>query len=386
LSRLLLVFGAALAALPATAAAQESLIAMTDRLAAEVLRSSKAPGLAIALVRNDSVVLAKGYGRRRSTGSEQVDERTLFGAGGLTKGLNAGLIATLVDEGKLKWDDPVRAHLAAFRLSEPWVTQQVTIRDLLLSRFGLTRGDTILKPGRSLAQVLAQTAQLPVTDFRARFGASGNLVNFLAGELAAAEGHQPWADLLRDRLLTPLGMTATTSHFSAVQSSSNVALPHNLRGDSLTQLELANIEYMGGAAALYSNAVDVAAWLRLQLGRGRFAGRQVISEASLREMQTPLVVSSVGNFRGFFNRYASVIGFGMGWHVSDYRGQTVIENGGIFGGYFNYILLLPAQNFGLSILANIGPTLPIWNPVQDMKFALLDQVIGASAPPLRKFP
>jgi len=140
---------------------------------------------------------------------------------------------------------------------------------------------------------------------------------------------------------------------------------------------------MSGAAGLYSNAVDLGAWLRLQLGHGRFEGRQLISEASMREMHTPLAVSSVGNFRGFFNRYASVIGFGPGWHISDYRGHTVVENGGVFDGA-QYILLLPEENTGFAILTNLGPTLPVWNPIQEMKFALLDMVIGPAARPIRK--
>jgi CubicO group peptidase (beta-lactamase class C family) len=317
------------------------------------------------------------------TAPGRVDERTLFNAGGLTKGFTAAALAMLVDEGKLKWDDPVRTHLPVFRLSDPWVSEHVTVRDLVLGRQGMPRADTILKPGRSPDDIIARAAALPVTDFRTSYGVSGNFGYFVAGQVAAAEAHRSWADLVRERLLTPLGMTSSTVQMSAVLSSSNLARPHFMRGDTLTQSELKSDEHMPGAAGLYSNALDLGAWLRLQLGHGRFEGRQLISEASMREMHTPLVVSSVGNFRGFFNRYASVIGFGPGWHISDYRGHTVIENGGVFDGT-QYILLLPEEKIGFAILTNLGPALPVWNPIQEMKFALLDLIIGPAARPIRK--
>jgi CubicO group peptidase (beta-lactamase class C family) len=143
---------------------------------------------------------------------------------------------------------------------------------------------------------------------------------------------------------------------------------------------------MAGAAALYSNALDIGAWLKLHLGRGRFGGRQIISDTSMREMHTPLVVSSVGNFRGLINRYASVVGFGIGWHISDYRGRKVLENVGIFGGYTQYIVLVPDHNLGFAIMANLAPALPLRDAIQDLKFALLDIAIGPTAPALRRSP
>ena len=381
LKPILLALG--LTALGTSAKAQESLVGATDRLSNTLLRTSKAPGLAVVLVRNDSVLFARGYGRRSANASDHVDEKTLFNAGGLTKGFTAAVLAMLVDEGKLKWDDPVRTHLPAFRLSDAWVSEHVTVRDLVLMRIGMPRADTILKPGRSPEDVLVRAAALPVSDFRSSYGVSSNFAYFVAGQLAAAVAHQSWSDLVSERLLVPLGMTASTLQISRVLSSSNLARPHFMRGDSLVLAELNSDNVMPGAAGLYANALDVGAWLRLQLGHGRFEGRQLISEASMREMHSPLVVSSVGNFRGFFNRYASVIGFGLGWHISDYRGHTVIENGGVFDGT-QYILLLPEENMGFAILTNLGPALPVWNPIQEMKFALLDLVIGPTARPIRK--
>jgi CubicO group peptidase (beta-lactamase class C family) len=247
----------------------------------------------------------------------------------------------------------------------------------------MPRADTILKPNRTPEDELARAAALPVTDFRTSYGVSSNFSYFVAGQVAAAVAHRSWADLVRERLLTPLGMTSSTVQMSGVVSSSNLARPYTMHGDTLTASEMKSDEHMSGAAGLYSNAVDLGAWLRLQLGHGRFEGRQLISEASMREMHTPLAVSSVGNFRGFFNRYASVIGFGPGWHISDYRGRTVVENGGVFDGA-QYILLLPEENIGFAILTNLGPTLPVWNPIQEMKFSLLDMVIGPAAQPIRK--
>jgi len=381
----LILLGFSLAS-SAIASAQDTLVAAADHLAANLLGVSKTPGLAFVLVRNDSVLLARGYGKRSHGANDVVDEKTLFGVGGFTKGVTGAALATLVDQGKVRWDDPVRQHLPSFRLSDGWVSEHLTVRDLVLMRIGMLRADTILRPTRSSAQILSRVAELPVSEFRTSYGISSNLAYFLAGEVAAAASGLSWEELVRQRLLSPLGMESTTPRLSAVLASPNLARPHTQRGDSLVGLEPTSLEYMAGAAALYSNALDIGAWLKLHLGRGRFGGRQIISDTSMREMHTPLVVSSVGNFRGLINRYASVVGFGIGWHISDYRGRKVLENVGIFGGYSQYIVLVPDHNLGFAIMANLAPALPLRDAIQDLKFALLDIAIGPTAPALRRSP
>ncbi|MGH9200619.1 MAG: serine hydrolase domain-containing protein [Vicinamibacterales bacterium] len=366
----------------ATAGAQDPLVATMDRLATELLRSTRTPGVAVVLVRNDSVVLARGYGRRSIAAADAVDGNTLFAVGSFTKGVTAAALVTLVDQGRLRWDDPVRQHLPAFHLSDSWISEHVTVRDIASIRAGLSGADSILTPTRSPQQVLARSAELPATEFRTGFGLAPNFSFFVAGELAAAVGSRSWEDLVRERLLAPLGMTSTTPRLAVVLASNNLARPHARRGDSIVLLEPQSYEHAIGAGSLYSNAADIGNWLRLQLGRGRFNGQQIISEASMREMHTPHVVSAGGTYQGMFNRHASMLGYGLGWLTSDYRGRKVIEHGGVNGAYTAYIVFLPRENIGFAVLTNLNQS-AVWNPIQDMKFTLLDAVIGPAANAVR---
>jgi len=152
------------AAIPARAqkSASKPSLAGLDQYITKTMQDWKDPGLAIAVVKDDSIVLMKGYGTRTMGKSEPVDEHTMFAIGSSSKAFTATLVAMLVDQGKMKWDDPATAYLPGFQLYDPYVTRELTVRDLLTHRSGLVRGDlmwyaTDYNPMRSCGEFVSSS-------------------------------------------------------------------------------------------------------------------------------------------------------------------------------------------------------------------------------------
>jgi CubicO group peptidase (beta-lactamase class C family) len=243
-------------------------------------------------------------------------------------------------------------------------------------RIALTGGDAILAPSRTPAEVMERAASLPVADFRGEFGVAPNLSLTLAGEIVASVSGKSWEEFVAERLLGPLGMPATKARVALVKASGNLAVPHRRADGTTTPVEPEGLEHMMGAGALYSTASDVGQWIRLHLGQGRHGGQTIVSEASLRELHTPQALSTGKLYQGMFNPHASVLSYGLGWVISDYKGHKVVEHGGVNGGYTAYITLVPGRNTGFAVLTNLNMR-AAWQPIQDLKFRLLDAVIEA---------
>ena len=204
-------------------------LAGLDAYVARAMREFGVPGMAVAVVKDGQVVLAKGYGVRRAGEPAPVDADTLFGIASNTKAFTCAALSILVEEGKLAWDDPVTKHLPAFQMYDPWVTREVTVRDLVTHRagLGLGEGDLMWWPPTTFTRARDRAGDplrcKPASSFRSRY-AYNNVMYVAAGEVVAAVAGTSWDDFVRERILSPLGMSRTTTSPSA--TAGNVAAPH----------------------------------------------------------------------------------------------------------------------------------------------------------------
>lgn len=327
------------------------------------------PGLGISLVRGGETVLARGYGVRRHDRPEsRVDETTLFAVASNTKAVTAACLGMLVDEGTVKWDAPVRSYLPDLRLSDPFIAERITVRDLLSHRagFGLGAGDLLFWPNsdRTRAEIMAAVPHVPIEHgFRAGYHYC-NLMFVVAGEVIAAVSGMAWEDFVQARVIAPLGMGDTVPLTSRADPARS-ALPHGRIGPPLryqgemTLLEESiagvwNWDSAGAAGGFAASARDWTQWMKTQLAQGVAPdGTRLWSEATAREMWRPNIISgsSPGPTAELPGR-AIAATYAMGWAVQDYRGERLVTHGGGSPGGISATVLIPGRETGFAIFSN----------------------------------
>ena len=328
-------------------------LAAVDAYANKVMDTWGGPGMAITIVKDDKVVLAKGYGVRELGKPDKVDENTLFAIASNTKAFTAASLAILVDEGKVRWDDRVTKFLPDFRLYDPWVSSQMTIRDLLSHRSGLDTfsGDLLWYDTTYTTDEIIRRARYlkPVSDFRTKYGYQ-NLMFITAGRVIEKTSGMKWADFVRSRILDPLGMTRTTT--SVRDMKENFAMPHNESGGKLRALPVGFLDEAIGAVRLNASVADLAKWVRLQLGRGTFEGKKIWSSERSNDMWQPNIMLPISEAGQKANPTRHFRGYGMGWFLEDYRGRKIMNHSGGLDGMLSYTVLCPEENFGFVVLTN----------------------------------
>ncbi|MCI0573757.1 MAG: serine hydrolase [Myxococcaceae bacterium] len=328
------------------------------------------------------VVLAKGYGVRRLGEAARVTPDTLFGIASNSKAFTAAALAMLVDEGRLQWDDRVVDHLPAFQMHDPYVTRELTIRDLLVHRsgLGLGAGDLLYFPASTFSEeeIVAKLRHIrPASSFRSRY-AYDNILYLVAGEVIERVSGQSWADFVRSRIFTPLGMKASTTSVKAFRPGADVAIPHAKADGALRPIEPMSLDNNAPAGAINSSVNELSRWMLTQLARGVVPGsggkQRLFSEKQSEEMwaaQTVLPITapspSLASLRPSFSAY------GLGWSLRDYRGKKLVTHTGGLPGYVSRVLLVPELNLGIAVLTNQeargGFEAPTWT--------LLDAYLGA---------
>jgi CubicO group peptidase (beta-lactamase class C family) len=323
-----------------------------DAYARQALADWHAPGVALAVVKDDKVIFAKGYGVRTAGRPEPVGEHTVFAIASCSKAFTAAALAILVDEGKLGWDDRVTKYLPGFQLSDPYVTRELTVRDLLCHRSGLPTfgGDLVwYNTTYDRAEVLRRLRFLkPTTSFRSAFGYQNNLV-LAAGQIIPAVTGQSWDAFVQVRLFTPLGMATATTSSAAIKA--DAATPHTVRDEHAIAVPRYNADNIGPAAGVHASVADMARWLRLQLGLGKFGDQRIYSEAAARAMwspQTPFPLVGDPSKPGPTHLRA----YALGWFVSDYHGKLRVEHDGSIDGMFSKVILFPELHAGVVALTN----------------------------------
>ncbi len=337
------------------------------------MKEWEVPGMSLAIVKDDKVVYAKGYGLRELGKTALVDEHTIFAIGSSSKAFTTAALAMLVDEGKLKWDDKVSEYLPKFQLFDPYVTREMTVRDLLTHRIGLERGDQLwYATAYTREEVLHRIRFLkPSSSMRSKFGYQ-NIMFLASGEIIPAITKESWDDFVTNRIFEPLGMKDSGTSIRTLSKSNNVSTPHQRIDDKVQPVAWRLIDNIGPAGSINSNAVDMAQWLRLQLGNGKYDGKQLISAASIKEMHTPQTIIRREGLYPIMYPDAHFMSYGMGWFLSDFRGKMLVEHGGAIDGMRALVAMVPEENVGVVILTNIsGTLLP-----QFLSYRIFDSYMG----------
>jgi CubicO group peptidase (beta-lactamase class C family) len=319
------------------------------------LATWKVPGTAIAIVRNDSLIFAKGYGVRELGKPTRVDERTFFAIGSASKAFTAAAVAILVDERKVRWDAPATTYLPGFQLFDPYASREITVRDLLSHRSGLARGD-LLWYGTELDrdEILQRVRFIqPSWSFRSQFGYQ-NLMYLAAGQVVARTANSTWDDVVRRRIFEPLGMTTSNTSIRPLPSMPNVATPHTEIEDTVRVVAWRNIDNIAPAGSINSNVVEMAQWVRLQLNKGQFGERQVITSAQIDEMHKPHTIVPLEGAWKILNPASNFLLYGLGWFLQDFRGKKVVQHGGNIDGMSALVAMMPEERFGIVVLTNMN--------------------------------
>ena len=344
---------AVLAGFPLPASAEES--EPLDSLLKDAVKAFQVPGLAAVIVRNDEVIYLKGAGVRKIGTSAPVTADTIFPLASVTKSFTAAALGILVDEGKAGWDDPVRKHLPWFRLADPLADRDVTLRDMLCHRTGLVRHDLLwYRAGWDIEETVRRMAYLePRYSFRSTFRYN-NLGYLAAGLAIGSAAKMPWHEFVQKRLFDPLQMKHTVFTSGQAEKSGQAATPHTRRGkDAVESMPwYPDDNQIRAAGSIKSCARDLVPYLRMQLAGGVCGPTRILSARSLAETHRPQIMTSVDSERV---RLAGTTqaSYGLGWRISDYRGQALLEHGGANDGFRARIMLFPRSKLGLALLTNI---------------------------------
>ena len=320
----------------------------------KVLDEWKIPGLALLLLKDGEVVLARGFGKRNVAENLDVTSCTLFPIGSTGKAFTAAAIAMLVEEGKLAWDIPVRQYLPTFKLHDQFATERLTVRDLLTHRSGLPRHELMWYKSRFTRQEAVERLQYlePNGDLRVAFQYQ-NLMYTTAGYLIECVTGQTWEEFVAERIFKPLGMTSSNTAIEDSRKTSDYALPYEEEEGEITEVPFYDrLQIIGPAGGISSNLEDLQHWLRFQLNGGKHGETQLLAAEHLAQNHTPQTIIPpvpVPAFAEFSNS-----SYGMGWVVSTFRGQRMLQHSGGIDGFSTEIVLLPAVNAAVAVLTNHG--------------------------------
>ncbi len=377
----------AVSALALSAVAIAAPPAEFDRRVDSVREAAEVPGMAISIVEKGEITLARGYGLRELGKPEKVDGDTLFLTGSTGKAFTAAGLAVLVDRGLIEWDDKVIEHLPWFQMYDPWVTREITIRDLLVHRsgLGLGAGDLLFVPRttRSRAEVVRQLRHIkPATSFRNGF-AYDNVLYIVAGQLVEEVTGQTWEEFTVEQVLKPAGMSRSTADGPSRFATENRAQPHARVTDGHRGVgeqavlderdELSRVAAPAGGLA--SSANDLARWLLIQLADGKLpeGDGRLFSEAQAQEMWTPVVFLPIREYAGSLSAVTPDFStYALGWNVRDYKGAKVVWHGGFTFGFKAAVVLIPEKQVGFSILTNAEDG----SVVLGLMYELLDHYLG----------
>ncbi|HEY7289635.1 MAG TPA: serine hydrolase [Vicinamibacterales bacterium] len=329
-----------------------------DAWVARAMKTFEVPGIGLAVVKDNAVVVSKGYGVRRLGEPAPVDSKTLFGIASNTKIFTATALGMLVDEKKIEWDAPVIRYLPGFAMYDPFVTRELTVRDLLVHRsgLGLGAGDLLWWPEstytrKDIAHRLRFIA--PATSFRSAY-AYDNVLYLVAGEVIETVSGQPWETFVADRILKPVGMTGSNVRHSAAGSGDDVAATHARVDGKVRPIRPFASDNTNPAGGINASADDMAKWMCVQLSGGMLPdGTRLFSADTARQLTTivtPLPIQDpppeLPQLKPNFSGYA------LGLGVRDYRGHKVLLHTGGLPGYVSRVLMVPDIHFGVTVLTN----------------------------------
>jgi CubicO group peptidase (beta-lactamase class C family) len=325
-----------------------------DAYTAQAVKDWGAVGLAIAVVKDGRVVFEKGYGVRELGKPDAVDSATLFAIGSTTKAMTAAAIGMLVDEGKVRWDDPVTNYLPGFQLKDPWATREITVRDLLTHRAGLPNADYLWYGAtNSTAEILRRVRYVDLAYSPRSSFIYQNVMYAAAGQVIATVSGMPWDEFVRTRIFTPLHMDRTVPLLSRAGSVPNVASPHDRIDDTMRVIRNASVDPVASAGAVWSSVADMSKWMRFILDSGKVDGRQLLKPQTFAELLEPQTMVTPGQFYPTARlTHPHWTTYSLGWFQQDYNGRAVSFHTGSIDGMVAIIGLIPDERLGVYVLAN----------------------------------
>ena len=353
---------------PATMVAQRATPAITppadlDRFVEATMRQFDVPGVALAIVHDGKVIVARGYGVKKLGDPAPVGPRTRFGIASNTKAFTATALGILVEEGKVDWDAPVIRYLPDFALYDPYVTRELTVRDLLVHRsgLGLGAGDLLWWPASTYDRhEIARRLRYikPATSFRSAY-AYDNVLYLVAGELIERVSGQSWEEFVQSHILARVGMTGSNVRHSDAERGGDVATPHAMVDGTVRPIAPFASDNTNPAGGINSNAEDMAKWMIVQLDSGRLAdGSRLFQPATTRQLWrvvTPMPIGAPPP--GLEHLAPNFNGYALGFGVSDYRGHKKLQHSGGLPGYVSLVTMIPDQRLGVAVLTNQESTL-----------------------------
>ena len=323
------------------------------------MKTFDVPGIAVAIVKDDKVIHSKGYGVRSLNTRQKTDANTLFAIASNSKAFTAAALGILIDEKKLTWDDRVIDHIPEFRLYNPYVTEEFTIKDLLTHRsgLGLGAGDLMIWPGLNdftITDIIHNLRYLkPVSGFRTKYDYD-NLLYIVAGEVVARVSGMSWEDFIETRIMQPLKMTGSAASYSRLKDKSNVIDPHAPVNGVVQVIDRDfNFNEVGNAAGgIYSNITDLCRWIIMQMNNGKYGdglNSQLFTEKVHEEMWSPHTIIPVRSSTVYNTHFA---GYGLGWNLSDVKGYKQVGHTGGLAGIVTQVTLIPEMKLGIIVLTN----------------------------------
>lgn len=326
-----------------------------DALVEKTLKTFEVPGIAVAVVKDDKVIHAKGYGVRSLNTQQKVDENTLFGIASNSKAFTAAALGMLIDEKKLSWDTKVTDVIPEFKMYNPYVTEEFTVRDLLTHRsgLGLGAGDLMFWPDQNnftLKDIIHNLRYLkPVSGFRTKYDYD-NLLYIVAGEVVTRVSGMSWEEFIETRILQPLKMTQTAASFKRLKDKSNVIDPHAPVEGTVKVIRRDWSEVANAAGGIYSNISDMSKWIMMQMNAGKYDGnKQLFSKTVHDEMWTPQTIIPVRGSSVYNTHFSS---YGLGWFLSDVKGYKQATHTGGLAGIVTQVTLLPELKLGIIAFTN----------------------------------
>jgi CubicO group peptidase (beta-lactamase class C family) len=366
----------ALVVLPLSARAQ-NLPPDVDRYVEQVRNDFGVVGLAVAVVKDGRPVYAKGFGETKLGTGEKVDQDTLFAIGSNTKAFTAAAIGILVDEKKMTWDDRVTMHLPWFQLYDPYVTREITVRDLLSHRSGLgRRGDANWYATDFDREEIVRRIRFlePNSSFRSEAGYQ-NTMFLAAGEVIESVSGASWDDWIRTRILEPLGMSRSRMSVRQLEGMNDVAQPHEKIEGKVMAVPHRNIDNIAPAGSILSSARDMTRWLALMLNEGELDSKRILSKEVVAEVWKPNIIypQSPDSKELFPSTHFST--YGLGWGLRDYRGRFNATHTGGIDGMLSQVLLAPEEELGIVVLTNTSPAGALAQGA--IIYYILDSYLGA---------
>ena len=336
-----------------TRAKVDTAVSQLDGVVQDAMHRTGVPGIAVGVVYDDKVLYLKGFGLRKAGTKDRVGPDTVFQLASVSKPVASTVVAAAVGDKTVGWDDPVVEHSPGFKLKDPWVTSHVTLADLFAHRSGLPdhAGDQLENLGYDRSYILDHLRYEPLAPFRAHYAYTNFGLTEAAVATARAAGTS-WEKLSDEKLYRPLGMDSTSSSFADYEKAGNKAALHVKTGGTWSAEHVRQPDAQSPAGGASSTARDMTKWLRLQLGNGKFEGRQVVDAAALEQTHLPYMLSapphSPAGRAGFY---------GLGWNVSyDDQGRLKLGHSGGFAlGEATNVALLPSEKLGIVVLTNGEP-------------------------------